>query len=165
MLSKSQRHDAIWHACRANDVTHLAFSVQLYFTKRMTRSYGSIYYASKKIFLSETLFLAIPDVKKYECLVHLACHMVVRYKWERQNKCKSLPRAHGYEWRAAMRRANVPATSAYCYVPATEKASRHTFGCDCSPKLKFHKKLAESLIAHPHDCCCCEKPMALLQGA
>lgn len=159
MLSKTQRHDAIWDACVANQVPHLAFGIQIYFTQRLTRSYGSFYYKERKIYLSKLLFNSIPHIKQYECLVHLACHMIVRYQWTQQTTCGSLPRAHGAQWKAAMRRANVPATSAYCYVPVVEKPTMQRFGCACHQNLRFHSAMAVRLQEVPYDCVQCDSHM------
>jgi predicted SprT family Zn-dependent metalloprotease len=162
-MNHEETREAIWHVCRSNDVPKLAHVIETQFTGRLKKSYGSAYYKKKTIFLSEFLFRNASQIKQYECLIHMACHFIVRYKWLKNELYQPFPRLHGPEWQEAMQRTNVPNTIAYCYCPASERVSRHVFYCACRKDLRFNEDLAQTVLGESHTCARCGSPVTHLK--
>ncbi len=152
--------EAIWHACTANHVPKLAYVIETQFTDRLKKSYGSAYYHKRTIFLSRGLFAEASQVKQYECVVHMACHFIVRYQWLKQPSYTPFPRLHGPEWQKALNRTNVPNTLAYCFCPVAERVSRTVFSCDCRQDLRFNEHLAQTVGSY--SCARCGSPVTHL---
>jgi len=152
--------EAIWNACVANGVPKLAYVIETKFTRRLTKSYGSAYYHKRMIYLSTGLFTDASRIKQWECIVHMTCHFIVRYKWMQSKIYRPVPRLHGSSWREAMANARVPITSAYCFTPDAERPSNHVFRCSCRNDLRFYQHLAQAVLAVPHSCAACESEVA-----
>jgi predicted SprT family Zn-dependent metalloprotease len=147
--------EAIYHACIANEVPTLAYLIDTQLTGRLRKSYGSAYYKKRTIFLSRDLFSNADHIKQHECIVHMTCHFIVRFKWLRSPTYQTFPKLHGPEWRAAMEKTKVPITSAYCFAPSAERLSRHVFACSCRKDLRFHEELAKTVLSNSHMCARC----------
>jgi len=126
--------EEIRFACHANGIPELAKKIRFSFNNRFTRRMGDANYYSNRIRLSKPLWKRATPEQRRETIIHEACHLIARHKHGPQIK------AHGREWKAAMRRAGFKPIRCHSVdTSGLREGTQNAFCMDCKKRYILGK--------------------------